>query len=163
MHTELTYWLRLVHYIQERPIHMLKMISPPPTWFQKSDDSISGMGGFFVVPMVNPSFGATFFRRTSLIALCLITIPLAYMVITRSLLPLNSGNLPLPFFLVITLLFSCKIFIADCICILTGSPWYYLFMILYVIRKIEVNENSTYSINVMADYHYNGKNRVITQ
>ena len=32
------------------------------------------------------------------------------------------GNLPLPFFVVITLLLSWVIFINYCICILTGSP-----------------------------------------
>ena len=38
----------------------------------------------------------------------------------HSLLAQNNGNLPLPFLVVITLLFSHKIFINDCICILTG-------------------------------------------
>ena len=46
-----------------------------------------------------------------------------------------------PFFEVITQLFSCIIFINDCICILTVSPGYYLFMIIYVIQKIGGNEN----------------------
>ena len=48
--------------------------------------------------------------------------PEPYMGITLSPLPQNNGNLPLPFFVVINLLFSCKIVIDDCILILTGSP-----------------------------------------
>ena len=36
-------------------------------------------------------------------------------------------------------------------------------MIIYVIRKIEGNNNSTDSLNVVVDYHYHGRNRVITQ
>ena len=67
-----------------------------------------------------------------------------------------------PFFEVITQLFSCIIFINDCIYILTVSPGYYLFMIVYVIQKIGGNENSPDSLNVMVNYHYPGKNRVIT-
>ena len=46
----------------------------------------------------------------------------SYMGITHSLLPKNNGNLPLPFFVVITLFLSWIIFINDCIYILTGSP-----------------------------------------
>ena len=42
---------------------------------------------------------------------------------------------PYPFFVVINLLFSCIIFINDCICILTGSPIKYLFMMVYVIKN----------------------------
>ena len=50
------------------------------------------------------------------------TVMAAYMRITHYLLPQNNGNLPLPFLVVITLMFSCIIFFHDCICILTGSP-----------------------------------------
>ena len=46
----------------------------------------------------------------------------AKMVTTRSILPQNNGNLPLPFFVVINLLLSWIICIIDCICILTGLP-----------------------------------------
>ena len=69
---------------------------------------------------------------------------------------------PYPFFVVITQLFSCIIFINDCICILTGSPGYYLLMIVYVIKNIGGNENSPDSLNVMVNYHYHGERRVIT-
>ena len=48
--------------------------------------------------------------------------PPAYMRIARSPLQLNNGNLPLPIFMVITLLFSWVIFISYCICILTDLP-----------------------------------------
>ena len=47
--------------------------------------------------------------------------PQPYMGITRSTLPQNNVDLPLPFFMVITLLFSWIIFIHYCIFILTGS------------------------------------------
>ena len=40
---------------------------------------------------------------------------------------------PYHFLVVINQLFSCIIFINDCICILTGSPEYYILMIIYVI------------------------------
>ena len=70
---------------------------------------------------------------------------------------------PYPFFVVITQLFSCIIFINGCICILTDSPGLYLFMIVYVIQKIGGNKNSPDSLNIMANYHYHGENRVITQ
>ena len=43
---------------------------------------------------------------------------------------------PYPFFVVINQLFSNIIFINYCICILTGSPGKYLFMIVYVIQKM---------------------------
>ena len=46
----------------------------------------------------------------------------AYMGITRYTLSQNNGNLPLPFFAVITQLLSWIRFIIDFICILTGSP-----------------------------------------
>ena len=61
-----------------------------------------------------------------------------------------------PFLLVITQFFTCIICIIDCICILTGSPGYYFFMIVYVIRKIESNKNSPNYLNVMVIYHYHG-------
>ena len=64
------------------------------------------------------------------------------MGITRSPLPQNNGNLPLPFFVVIAQLLSWKIFLNDCICILNGSPGQYLLIVLYVILKIGGNENS---------------------
>ena len=38
------------------------------------------------------------------------------MGITRSLLPQNNGNLPLPFFVVLTQLFTWIIFVNDCMC-----------------------------------------------
>ena len=70
---------------------------------------------------------------------------------------------PYPFLVVITQLFSCIVFINDFICILTGSPGSYLFMIIYVIQEIGDNENSPYSLNVMVNYHYHSENRVITR
>ena len=85
------------------------------------------------------------------------------MGITCYTLPRKNGNLPLPVFVVISLLFSWIIFIHCCICILTGSPRSYLFMIFYVIQEIGGNENSPDSINVMVNYHYHGENRVITR
>ena len=51
----------------------------------------------------------------------------------------------------------------DCIFILTGSPGYYLCMIVYVIQIIGGNENAPNSLNVMFNYHYHGEIRVITQ
>ena len=85
------------------------------------------------------------------------------MGITRSPLPQNIGNLPLPFFMEITQLFSCIIFMNYCICILNGSPESYLFIIIYVIQKIKGNENSPDFLNVMVNYHYHSENRVIIQ
>ena len=85
------------------------------------------------------------------------------MEITRSTLPQINGNLPLPFFggkYPIVLLNN---IIHDCICILTGSPESYLFMIEYFIQEIGGNNNSPDSLNVMVNYHYHGENRVITQ
>ena len=49
----------------------------------------------------------------------------------------------------------------DFICILTGSPGYFLFIIIYVIHKIEGNDNSPVSFNVMVNYHYHSESRVI--
>ena len=43
---------------------------------------------------------------------------------------------PHPLFMVINLLLSWIMFICYCICILTGSTGYYIFMILYVIQEI---------------------------
>ena len=34
-------------------------------------------------------------------------------------------------------------------------------MLIYVIQKIGVNDNSPDSLNVMVNYHYHGENRVI--
>ena len=45
-----------------------------------------------------------------------------YMEITRSTLPQNNGNLPLPFLVVITQFLSWMIFINYCKFILSGSP-----------------------------------------
>ena len=70
---------------------------------------------------------------------------------------------PYPFLVVITQLFSNIIFINDCVCILTGSPGYYLFMIVYLIPKNGGNENSPDSLNVMVNYHYHGESRLITR
>ena len=64
------------------------------------------------------------------------------MGITRSTLPRNIGNLPLPFFMVIA---------------------QFLFMIFNVIQEIGDNENSPDSLNLMVNYHYQGENRVITR
>ena len=86
-----------------------------------------------------------------------------YMVTTHYTLPQNSYNLPLPSFggnYPIVLLDN---IIIDCICILTYSPGYIFLMIVYVIWKIRGNENSPNSLNVMVNYHYYGKNRVITR
>ena len=86
-----------------------------------------------------------------------------YMGINRSLLPQKNGNLPLPFLVVITLLFSWTIFINYCIFILTGSPGFKKIMIVYVIQKNEDNKNSSDSLNVIVNHHYHSENRVITQ
>ena len=40
--------------------------------------------------------------------------------------------------------------------------WIIFFIIVYVIQKIGGNENSPNYLNVTVNYHYNGKNRVIT-
>ena len=85
------------------------------------------------------------------------------MGITRSLLPQDIGNLPVPFFCgnyPIVLLHN---IINDCICIITGSPRKHLFMVVYVIQEIGGNENSPYSINAMVNYHYHGENMVTTR
>ena len=44
------------------------------------------------------------------------------MGINHSLLPNNNVKSPLPFWVVVTLMFSCIIFINDYICILNDSP-----------------------------------------
>ena len=69
---------------------------------------------------------------------------------------------PYPFLVVIIHLLSWIKIINSCICILTGSPEYF-FMIVYVIQKIGGNKNCPNSLNVMVNYHYHGKNRVITR
>ena len=76
------------------------------------------------------------------------------MGITCYTLPRNIGNLPLPFFVVITQLLSWIIFVHDCICILNGSPGSYILMIVYDMQEIGGNENSSDSLNVMVNYHY---------
>ena len=70
---------------------------------------------------------------------------------------------PYHFLVVITQFFSRIIFIHDSICIITGSPGLYLFMILYVIKEIGGNKNSIDSLNVMINYHYHSENRLITR
>ena len=70
---------------------------------------------------------------------------------------------PYPFLVVIAQFFSCIIYINDCICILSGSPELYLFLIIYVIQKIGGNNSSLDSLKVMVNYHHHGKSRVITQ
>ena len=88
----------------------------------------------------------------------------AYMVIACSLLPKNNGNLPLPFFggnYPIVLLYN----IYQLLYMYTN--WFawiiYFFMIVYVIRKTGGNKNDQNSLNVMVNYHYHRKNRIITQ
>ena len=63
---------------------------------------------------------------------------------------------PYTFLVVITQLFSWIFFNNDCICILTGSPVYYLFMIMYFIQKIGGNANSIGSLNLMVNCNYHG-------
>ena len=70
---------------------------------------------------------------------------------------------PYPFFMVINQLFYWILFICYCICILTGSPVYYLFIFVYVIQEIGGKDNSPYYLNVIVNCHYHGRNRVITQ
>ena len=84
------------------------------------------------------------------------------MGITRSTLPLDNGNLPLPFFVGNYPIVLLNNFICYCICILSGSPGLYLFVIVYVIKEIGGNENSPDSLNVMLNYHYHRENRLIT-
>ena len=62
------------------------------------------------------------------------------MEITCSTLLLNDGNLPLPFFVVITQLFSWIIFFHDCIHILTALRVWYFYLIIYIIQEIGDNE-----------------------
>ena len=62
------------------------------------------------------------------------------MGINCSLLHQNNGNLPLPSFVAITQLFFWIIFINDFMCVLTGSPEKYLYMILYVIQTLGVTK-----------------------
>ena len=84
------------------------------------------------------------------------------MAITCSPLPQNNGNLPVPFLVVISQLFSWIIFINDCICILTGSLGQFLHnSICYT--KIEGNKNSPDSLNARLNYHYHSENRVIAR
>ena len=64
---------------------------------------------------------------------------------------------PYSFLVVITLLSSCIIFINGYICILTGLPGLKQFIIVYVIQKIEGNDNSPNSLNVMVNYQYHKK------
>ena len=55
------------------------------------------------------------------------------------------------------------ILINDSKCILTDSPGKYFFIVVYVIRKIGGNKNSPNYLNVMANYHYYGENKLITR
>ena len=64
---------------------------------------------------------------------------------------------PYPFFVVIAQLFSWIIYINGCIYILTGSPVYIFFMIVYVIKKIGGNDNYRNSLNIMVNCHYHEK------
>ena len=41
--------------------------------------------------------------------------------------------------------------------------WIIFFMIVYVIHKIGVNNNSPNSLNIKLNYYYHGKNRLITR
>ena len=83
------------------------------------------------------------------------------MVIACYLLTKNNGNSPLPFLVVITLLFTSIIFINNCICILTGSPVKYFHdRICYT--KIGGNENYPSYLNIMVNYHYHHDNWIIT-
>ena len=56
------------------------------------------------------------------------------MGIAHSPLSQNNGNLPLPFLVVITQVFSYIIFINDCIFLLTGSPGY-IFLWSYMLYE----------------------------
>ena len=73
------------------------------------------------------------------------------MVIARYTLPQNNDNLPLPFFG------------GNYPIVLRNNIYSYLFMIQYVVQEIGGNNNSPYFLNVMVNYHYQGKNRVITR
>ena len=67
---------------------------------------------------------------------------------------------PYHFLVITTQSFSWIIFINDCIGILTGPHGYYLLMIIYVIQKLGVNDNSPTFINVMVNYHYHWQKQV---
>ena len=69
---------------------------------------------------------------------------------------------PYPLLVVITQFFYSITFINDCICILTGSSGWYLFMIVYVIQNIRGSNNSPDSLNLMVNYHYHSEKRAIT-
>ena len=47
----------------------------------------------------------------------------------------------------------------DGICILPGSPGYDC----TCYTEIGANDNAPYSLNVVVNYHYHGKNRVVTR
>ena len=76
------------------------------------------------------------------------------MGITCFPLPRNNRNLTSPIFggnypiLLLNNIFN------DCICILTGSPVNYLFVIIFIIQKTGDNNNSPDSLNVMVNYQY---------
>ena len=79
------------------------------------------------------------------------------MLITRSPLPQNNGNLPSAYFggnFPIAIL-------ENIYCISTGSPGYY-FSLSYILYK---NRGDDYpnSLNLIANYHYHGENRVISR
>ena len=85
-----------------------------------------------------------------------------YMGITRSTLPQNNGNPPLPFLGGNYPFFYWIIFIHDYICILTCSPGWYLLINLYVIQESGGSKNSPDSLNVMVNHHYHDENRIIS-
>ena len=84
------------------------------------------------------------------------------MGITRSTLPQNNGNLPLPFFggnFPIVLLDNIYELLYIYINLFT---WIIFFITVYVIQKIGGNENSSDSLNIKVNCHYHSENRVNT-
>ena len=82
---------------------------------------------------------------------------------TRSPLPQNNGNLPLPFFGG-----NCPIVLLNNIYQLSYMYINWFTRIIYINDHICYilnggNENSSDSLNIMVNYHYHSENRVITR
>ena len=85
------------------------------------------------------------------------------MEITRSPLPQNIGNLPLPFFrgnYPIVLQYNIYSLLYMYI---NWFTWKIFFHDHIFYTKIGSNKNYPDSLNVMANYHYHGENRLITR
>ena len=84
------------------------------------------------------------------------------MGITRSPLPQNIGNLPLPCFVGKYPIVLMDNIINDFVCKFNQFTWIIFFHYhIYSMQKIRGNENSPNSLNLMVNYHFLGENRVI--